>query len=231
MTEKTLSYPQLHITPNDLLAEMGYRDVAPPEEVKKTALWVVSNSSRVVVPRFAYHVLPGHVDGDSATAETGMPSASVTIDGRCLEVGRIIAGQLHESDAFAIFVATAGREYEEWRHSLADSVREYVADALGTIIAERCADAMEQSLQASIDKLHWQRTNRFSPGYCSWDVAQQHALFALMGTNTCGVTLNDSALMYPIKSVSGIIGLGTNVKRTGYTCHLCNYKNCYKRKA
>ena len=36
--------------------------------------------------------------------------------------------------------------------------------------------------------------------------------------------------MVPIKSVSGIIGLGEKVRRLDYTCGLCDFKQCYKRK-
>ena len=41
-------------------------------------------------------------------------------------------------------------------------------------------------------------TNRFSPGYCGWHVNEQKLLFSLLPDNVCGITLNSSALMYPI---------------------------------
>jgi hypothetical protein len=36
--------------------------------------------------------------------------------------------------------------------------------------------------------------------------------------------------MLPIKSVSGIIGLGPSVRRLDYTCGLCTFQKCYKRR-
>lgn len=45
-----------------------------------------------------------------------------------------------------------------------------------------------------------------------------------------GVRLTDSSLMVPIKSVSGVTGLGREVKKLEYTCGLCNYAKCYKRR-
>jgi cobalamin-dependent methionine synthase I len=109
-------------------------------------------------------------------------------------------------------------------------VRVFIADALGSVIAEKCADQMEKALQESIDKLGWKHTNRFSPGYCGWHVSQQQLLFPLFQGYTCGVKLTDSSLMIPIKSVSGIIGLGEKVRKLEYTCGLCDFKQCYKRK-
>ena len=110
-------------------------------------------------------------------------------------------------------------------------VRVFIADAMGSVIAEHCADQMEICLQESIDKLGWRHTNRFSPGYCGWHVSQQQLLFPLFGGQTCGVCLTESSLMVPIKSVSGIIGLGEKVRKLDYTCGLCDFKQCYKRKS
>ena len=111
-----------------------------------------------------------------------------------------------------------------------DMVRVFIADALGSVIAEKTADRMEEVLQESIDKLGWHHTNRFSPGYCGWHVSQQQLLFPMFRGETCGVSLTENSLMVPIKSVSGIIGLGQTVKRLDYTCGLCDFKQCYKRK-
>ncbi len=73
-------------------------------------------------------------------------------------------------------------------------------------------------------------TNKFSPGYCGWNVIEQHKLFNLLPENFCGITLSESALMRPIKSVSGIIGLGKYVKKMDYQCQICEQENCFYRK-
>ncbi|MCF0209200.1 MAG: methionine synthase, partial [Bacteroidaceae bacterium] len=85
-------------------------------------------------------------------------------------------------------------------------------------------------LDAFKDKqLH--HTNRFSPGYCGWHVREQKLLFSTFPlAEPCGVKLTDSCLMLPIKSVSGVIGIGENVRKLEYTCGLCDYANCYKRR-
>jgi len=46
---------------------------------------------------------------------------------------------------------------------------------------------------------------RFSPGYCGWHVSGQKRLFARLQPESIGITLNDSCLMQPLKSVSGVI--------------------------
>ena len=166
-----------------------------------------------------------------SNGQTKPPVARQT---QSFSIGKIIARQLRGSEAFALFVATSGTEFEQYQQQLktkGDMVRIFIADALGSVIAEKCADEMEQLLQLSIDKLQWKHTNRFSPGYCGWHVSQQQRLFPLLGEKEpCGVHLTDSSLMVPIKSVSGIVGVGKNVRRLDYTCGLCDFKNCYKRR-
>jgi len=48
----------------------------------------------------------------------------------------------------------------------------------------------------------------YSPGYCGWHVTGQRRLFAFLKPGDIGVTLNDSCLMHPIKSVSGVLLAG-----------------------
>lgn len=215
MTIKTLTLDSLHISLPDLLEETGTADATFQAEASQ----LLDEVGELLRPRFAWFVSPE------------LPA---------FELGTIIERQLKGSQAYACFVCTAGEEYQAYQDRLmaeGDMVRVFIADALGSLIAERTADAMEQSLQSSIDKLHWHRTNRFSPGYCGWHVSQQQTFFRhfheqpLPPNTTLGVHLTPSSLMIPIKSVSGIIGLGEQVRYHPYTCGICNKKDCYKRKS
>ncbi len=111
-----------------------------------------------------------------------------------------------------------------------DLLKGYIIDVVGSEIVESAANLMQDSLQEKMSAVGKGITNRFSPGYCGWDVAEQHKLFSLMPDNFCGISLTPSALMDPIKSVSGFIGIGKNVKRLPYTCSLCNMKDCIYRR-
>ena len=212
MTEKTLSFEELGITAADVYEQMGYHDAQPDKATQQETAMILKEVSQWLRPRFSYFVVNKQPD---------------------FEMGSIILRQLRGSEAFALFICTSGLEFEAYQQRLkeqGDMVRVFIADALGSVIAEKCADQMEKALQESIDKLGWKQTNRFSPGYCGWHVSQQQLLFPLFQGHTCGVKLTDSSLMIPIKSVSGIIGLGKKVRKLEYTCGLCDFKQCYKRK-
>ena len=212
MTEKTLSFEELGITAADVYEQMGYHDAQPDKATQQETAMILKEVSQWLRPQFSYFVVNKQPD---------------------FEMGNIILRQLRGSEAFALFICTSGLEFETYQQRLkeqGDMVRVFMADALGSVIAEKCADQMEKALQESIDKLGWMHTNRFSPGYCGWHVSQQQLLFPLFQGHTCGVKLTDSSLMIPIKSVSGIIGLGKKVRKLEYTCGLCDFKQCYKRK-
>ncbi len=213
MTEKALTYDDLLITAADVYEQMGYHGVEPDEVTQRETMTIIGDVRQWLRPQFCYFV------------SRELPP---------FDMGKIILRQLRGSEAYAFFVCTSGVEYEAYQQQLkaaGDMVRVFIADALGSVIAEKCADRMEQHLQTEIDKLQWHHTNRFSPGYCGWHVSQQQLLFPLFNGHTCGVRLTDSSLMIPIKSVSGIIGLGAEVRHLDYTCGLCDFKQCYKRKA
>ena len=225
MTFENINYHDLRLSLADVCEQMGYGDATPDDDVMAEVRAVGDMAAAVARPRFCYLLADGTLD---------LVRDTLTIGGTELHVGRIISRQLRGSEAFALFVATAGAEFEDLQMRLKDDddmVRTFIADSFGSVIAERTADIMEECLQGELDGRGWRHTNRFSPGYCGWHVSEQQRLFPLFGVERpCGVRLTESSLMVPIKSVSGVIGLGPGVRKLEYSCGLCDYKDCYKRK-
>ncbi len=146
--------------------------------------------------------------------------------------GRTVSGQIREAEKAALFVCTAGATVSDRsRRRIPDDdlLKLYVYDVTGTMVVEKAADMMLHELRRKMEAGGCRITNRFSPGYCGWDLAEQHKLFSFFRNNYCGVTLSESALMKPVKSVSGIIGIGREVRFAPYNCSLCDDKNCLYR--
>lgn len=242
MTEHQLTLSDLSIPISEIYEVMGYDkqtipDTAIQEEVKE----LLQQISAIARPSFSFFITNGELD---------MEKETLLVSNRTFRLGRIITRQLKGAESYAFFVATAGTDFEQFQHRLHqedDMVKTYIADAIGSIIAERTADRMERELERELrdeadgeaerergkhtSGRRWKHTNRFSPGYCGWQVSEQQALFSLFPTpHPCGIHLTESSLMLPIKSVSGIIGVGSSVHRSEYTCGLCTYANCYRRK-
>ena len=68
---------------------------------------------------------------------------------------------------------------------------------------------------------------RFSPGYGDFSLDAQTGLFRLLGVQkTIGVTLTDSLLMLPTKSVTAVIGIGDEAVPCPTKCAACDRTDC-----
>ena len=144
---------------------------------------------------------------------------------------KIVYHQLKNSEQMAVFVCTAGDGISHWSKEMmaADPLKGFIADILGSVVVEAAIEAIQQRLNDEMAQIGLKITNRYSPGYCGWPTIEQHKLFSLLPKGNCGVQLTDSALMLPIKSVSGVIGIGANVGFHPYTCRLCDAMFCVYR--
>lgn len=148
------------------------------------------------------------------------------------DVKKIIANQLKKMDHVAIFACTAGKGIGDYSKELmheGDFVKGYIADVVGSEIVESAMDKVQDELENEMKSKGLNITDRYSPGYCGWSVGEQQKLFSFFPENFCNIHLSPSSLMLPIKSVSGIIGIGTEVRRKGYVCNYCDMVNCIYR--
>ena len=162
-------------------------------------------------------------------------TVSKTVSINTLEFGieKIVYNQLKKCESIAVFLCTAGPQIgirSRLMMQEKDYLKGYIYDIIGSEIAEAAADLMQTDLEKNLNDQGYKITNRYSPGYCGWSVAEQHKLFRLIPGNFCGISLTESALMDPVKSISGFIGIGKNVKNNPYTCRMCNQVDCVYRR-
>lgn len=221
MYDCELDFGLLSLTTADLFAEMGYGSMVPEEQITVLTTSMLEDISSWVTPRCTFSLFSGQVDFDSVSLEGG----------EVLSVGETIAFLLKGSERFALFAATAGMAFQTYLESLKaedDILKSFIADMIGTCIAEKTGEYMECLLEKELQGER--HTNRLSPGYCGWHLTGQKALFRLMGGNPCGIGLSEVCLMTPIKSISGIIGIGPEVDEKKYGCQYCELETCYKRR-
>jgi len=144
---------------------------------------------------------------------------------------KIVYHQLKRSEQIAIFACTAGEGISQWSKQIMaeDPLKGLIADILGSVTVEAAIEAIQQKLSDEMAQAGLKITNRYSPGYCGWPTVEQHKIFSLLPEENCGIRLTESALMLPIKSVSGVIGIGANVSFHPYTCQLCDAAFCVYR--
>jgi hypothetical protein len=86
--------------------------------------------------------------------------------------------------------------------SVLDAVASLAADEAG-----RVAEAWAEN-QAGGGLAESPRCFLYSPGYCGWHISAQKKLFARLQPEKIGISLNQSFLMTPLKSISGVLAVG-----------------------
>ena len=200
----------------DVWFAMGYRDAVPERNICN----LVDELVEELVPAARMRYMHRFVSAAKTSPTT------MTLDGIIFKPGGIICSYLDGMSEACVFVATAGSELAEELarvRSRGDIVADFVADAIGTVLAELSVSRLEQSLgrEGSLS---------YSPGYCGWDIREQQDFFRLFPPKPCGIALSESSLMKPEKSVSGFCAFGKDLRRQPYHCEICKNINCYKRK-
>lgn len=227
MTNLTFQFDfkDLNLSVSGIESVMGYNEGEESEVVSDLIDEVLKESLAISNIKAQYNIFH-EVQFNNA-------SKSVDINHINFQINKIVYGQLKKSDSLAIFLCTAGEEigiHSRKAMQERDLLKGYVFDVVGSEIVEAAADIMQNELEKEVISSRKKITNRFSPGYCGWNVSEQHKLFQLVPDNFCRIRLTESALMDPVKSISGIIGIGENVKKLPYTCSLCDMKDCIYRK-
>ena len=133
-----------------------------------------------------------------------------------------VSRKLDKADEVALFVATLGAEASEIIDSFkSDPFAYYAADHLASLYAEALADFVHRKIGLIANDKGYSYSNRYSPGYCGWRVSDQKLLFAAFPDLPCNVALTEGSLMFPVKSVSGIVAMGKEVVYASYGCEKC----------
>ena len=140
---------------------------------------------------------------------------------------------LGDSKSYFIIATTLGVEVDKRSkyYQMKDMVKMCIFDATASAYLEFKADQFEKSIR---DDLGY----RFCPGYLGTNVADIRPIHELLKADkVIGITLLDSNLMVPQKSMIGIVGINNHAKRTCKNCFLienCNYRKegvrCYTKK-
>jgi cobalamin-dependent methionine synthase I len=131
----------------------------------------------------------------------------------------------------AVFVVTIGDAIEQEASRLMKqrhAIEGYILDAIGSCAAESAADSLQAELAKIAQGRNQAITLRYSPGYCGWNIVEQKIIFQAIDAFRIGVSLTDSCLMLPRKSVSAIIAMGEPavVAQAPCPCEQCDDDSC-----
>ncbi len=155
----------------------------------------------------------------------------VKITGNDVDLGfktlysKSLAKNLSGCDYAYIMAATTGIEAHRLieRNGIISPIKGVITDCIGSAAIEAFCD----KINLSFEKNEFLRP-RFSPGYGDLSLEYQKDIVEFLQTKkNIGMSLTESLMMVPVKSVTAIIGIGKEKNKcTGPGCMLCKNDNC-----
>jgi hypothetical protein len=163
----------------------------------------------VALRAYAELAEPRAVCEDVSAERFGAVLDPLGIPGDDLVVGRVYP----RATGLALFVATLGDALPARIRRLFDEealAEGYMLDAVASAGADLLADRLAERYRLRLGGPGAEdvRVLPYSPGYCGWPTEGQRPLFDALRPGEIGVTLNDSCLMTPLKTVSGVLVAG-----------------------
>ncbi|TWT71749.1 vitamin B12 dependent-methionine synthase activation domain-containing protein [Crateriforma conspicua] len=212
----------------EVLRYLGYpAEYTPSGSVAEMLEHWIDQAKRAASPRAVYVVLPViHKDKRSLIVDTSSGE---------IEFSGAIGSFLGVSELIVAFIATAGPSIVDLASDLLSQGDDLAALIVNSVGAERAEAAETEAVRQACDPVSdigFAATLPYSPGYCGMKLTEQQKLFSIFGNQTAGVRLHESCLMTPIKSVSGLVGLGPSelVRIEGTPCDRCELKSCNMRR-
>ena len=167
------------------------------------------------------------------------------IEDALTEDGRIIIGNMEIRSTSlgrnlkgctkaVLFGATLGAGVDRLirRVSLTDMARAVILQACAAALLEEYCDEEQLKIGAELEKEGLYLRPRFSPGYGDFDIRYQEPLMRMLDcAKTIGLTMTDSCMMTPTKSVTALIGASPVKERCPVQgCEACGKKDCEYRR-
>ena len=129
----------------------------------------------------------------------------------------------------ALFAATVGLEIDRCiaKYGRISPSKALIFQAIGAERIESLCDVFCNEIKHG----YINTAPRFSPGYGDFPLDVQKDIFRVLEPHRrIGLTLNDSMLMTPSKSVTAIVGIGHNRKTKEHNCSCCDKTDCFFRR-
>lgn len=214
---------KLEVNRREVYRYLGLHRHEPDERTERLVEEALAELEKAAAPRFFSRTFPLSVRPDGK------------LDFTCFQVeSRDLSRNLKDCGEVILFAATLGTGPDRLvrRYSRLEMSRAVVIQAAAAAMIEAWCDKKNGELtKEALNQGKFLRP-RFSPGYGDFSLEYQREMIrALEAEKTVGITLTDSLLMLPSKSVTAVIGAGRNEGRCEIKgCEVCGKRDCpYRR--
>ncbi|MGH7391970.1 MAG: hypothetical protein ACREM3_21305 [Candidatus Rokuibacteriota bacterium] len=216
----------LEIDPDEVLRFQGYKRGidTPGPEVRALFDEALALGRRLIAPRAVVRWAPVRRQAADRLEVGELALAIPDVTRHWGEVVEVAGAVVTIGDALERRVAALWDARELPLAAMLDSVGSGAVESLAEYLNDAlCRQGLERGVKV---------TNRISPGYGGWDVAEQRLLLALCPPDTIGVAVNDACFMTPGKSISLLVGAGPHARVDHYfsQCARCWMRDCAYRR-
>lgn len=198
---------------------LGYRGMTPDDTIMQMVEEVLQDLFRVICPRNIYQIYECSINEHKIYLENGIQRDGITIQSRNL------SDNLSQCEKVILMAASLGIGADKLlqRYEITNIAKASVLQACGAACIEAYCNLLQEEIRQQMQKEGMYLRPRFSPGYGDLPLDTQQIVFdCLQCTKRLGLTLTDSLLMYPTKSVTAFIGITKNKQ----SCHIAKCSTC-----
>lgn len=214
---------------NVLKSQNRNNDISP--QIMKETLKSIAVALSLIEPMIAYRFVKVHKVADEKIfikqGSDRMPHV--------LNIGPN-ATLLHNAEMVMISVHTIGIGIDAKVKKLNNTghyLKSFLLDCAGLTALNEVGKHGQKIIENIAKKMNWGVSASLSPGSLEgWDISDQKNLCSILDIKKAGITLSDSCMLIPFKTVSTLIGTGAGYtsKKVGSICKLCNFRNtCWKK--
>ena len=209
---------------DEVLRYLGHKDQQISTELEEQINKYIAFFDIKIKPKYMYRIFDVEVG-----KYIGLKDTNVNF------IGKDIYNHLKNASKCAVMVATLGIESERILNYLSKTkISEAILfDAVCTAEIEAVCDKCEEEIKNKILENDFFTNYRYSPGYGDFPLESQRQIVSLIGCDKgIGLTVTDSSLLIPRKSVTAVIGIFENKQILNQNqCASCNLAgNCQFQK-
>lgn len=209
----------LEINKKEVLRYLGYSGKEPDEETDRCIDEMIILASKVLKPKEVHGIFDAEICKDGIKLK-----GTDSVFG-----GNDILRHMQGSFRCILFAATLGAEAERQLNILQkkDMQKAVIFDAVCDTFIEEFSDMRCESIKAEMQKSGLYINTRFSPGYGDLSIERQTDIISVLNcTKLIGLTVTDSFILLPRKSITALIGVfKAPPKGKARGCESCNMKD------
>ena len=189
---------------SEIARYLGYQKVAVPDEQVSTLIKAAADEMLdVIQPQSVCEKFDLTVEYDEKKDFGLVAFSDVTIKSKDL------ARNLRDCSQIVLFAATLGPQCDQLirRAQVKDQVKAAVFQATGAMYIEKCVDLLNEKIKQDAEEQGKTTRPRYSPGYGDLSLDVQKSFFRLLPCQRIGLTLMDTLVMSPEKSVTAFVGV------------------------